>query len=366
MRIFKLVGVVLIFASIFTQCKKDDDDGEIQTIENKWKPSNLFKYENKLQTNSLAVDDKLVFTGQNYSIGEVDQNNPGTLTTENWSMPVYKYNYKPAISNSFFVYPIGDNFIRFQSLFDNTSDIGNKDLYMPDIDTLFSGFKNLYITRGEGTLVNNKNQCLIPYNVKFASPINGASGELRFLIAHLGYKNSFGDSTLDTISAHKIISNHNITYLSDLNTVDEYFFVSAGSKTLRISPDFTVQNCFNGILTEIFKHQDRYIGISNTGTYQSFDNGLTWELKFPTSIYLANLIFHEMDNNILGVYKDQIFHFEFDFANNVLYTKEIVNEGLEDKQITSLALYNDKVYISTLSGIYEEEYITFFEYKEEE
>lgn len=363
MRIFKWVGIVIVFTSIFIQCKKDDD---IQIIEKKWKPTNLFKYENKLQTNSLAVDDKIVFTGQYYSIGEVDQNNPGTLSTNHFSLPINKHNYKPAISTSFFVYPIGDHFIRFQSLFNHVLDVGNKDLYMPDIDTLFSGFKNLYFTRGEGTLVNNQNQCLIPYKVKFPSSTNGANGEIRCLIAQLGYENSFGDDILDTISTHKILSNQNINYLSDMNTVEEYFFVSFGSKTIRISPDYTIQNCFNGVLTEIFKHQDRYIGISNTGTYESFDKGLTWYHKFPTSMYLSNFIFHEIDNHILGVYQDQIFHFEFDFANNVLYIKEIVNEGLEDKQITSLALYNDKVYISTLSGIYEEEYITFFEFKEEE
>lgn len=365
MRIFKWVGVVIALVSIFIQCKKDDDC-DIQIIEKKWKPTNLFKYENKLQTNSLAVDDKIVFTGHYYSIGEVDQNNPGTLSTKHFSLPINKHNYKPAISTSFFVYPISDHLIRFQSLFNNIADVGNKDLYMPDIDTLFSEFKNIYFTRGQSTLVNNQNQCLIPYKVKFPSSTNGTSSELRFLIAELGYNNSSGFNTLDTISTHKIIANHNINYLSDLNSVEEYFFVSSGSKTIRISPDFTIQNCFNGVLTEIFKHQDRYIGISNTGTYESFDKGLTWQLKFSTSMSLANFIFHELDHHILGVYQDQIFHFKFDFANNVLYTKEIVNEGLEDKRITSLALYNDKVYISTLSGIYEEEYITFFEFKEEE
>ncbi len=363
MRIFKLIGVVIVFASIFTQCKKDVD---VQILEYKWKPSNLFKYENKLQTNSLAINDKIVFTGHYYSVGEVDQNNSGTLSTAHFALPINKHNYKPAISTSFFVYPIiGGNYIRFQSLFDNTADIGNKDLYMPDIDSLFSGFKNIHFTNGEGALVNNQNQCLIPYNVKIASATNGSFVELRFLISQLGYKNNSGFNILDTISANKIITNHNINYLIDLNTVDEYFFVSSGSKTVRISPDFTVQDCFNGVLSEIFKHQDRYIGISNTGTYESFDEGLTWQLKFSTSTILANFIFHEIDNKILGVYQDQIFHFEFDFANNILKTKEIVNEGLEDKQITSLALYNDKVYISTLSGIYEEEYISFFEYKEE-
>ncbi|WP_125869943.1 hypothetical protein [Williamwhitmania taraxaci] len=114
-----------------------------------------------------------------------------------------------------------------------------------------------------------------------------------------------------------------------------------------------------------FYKGDTLYGISPSDAvlYQSLNDGDSWTSLGKINPDFSLLNFYTLDNEIIGTYKAQLFHFSI--STTGITVKEIDNDGLAYNTITSVSKYTDKVYVSTLTGVYYISYKNFFTYKPE-
>ena len=115
------------------------------------------------------------------------------------------------------------------------------------------------------------------------------------------------------------------------------------------------------MLFSFFSWNNSYyaIGTNQVAIYQTNDFGQTWTKQFNISTYLTGIF--NFDNKLIAFVKDQIFLVTM--TSTTINFKEIVNDGLTGKIITTIAKSNGMVYISTNQGIYERPYTNFYTYK---
>jgi len=271
----------------------------------------------------------------------------------------YPTGYKLPISSLF--YPLinpNTGIVDFYSTRNPVSAGSRASVKLSQFDSSFVAFNYPPSYSSEGAVINNRNQCLIGYRDN--DGIIGAS----LLIVELAADNDFGVTNLDVVSTSKITGNFELQFLISLHSIDEHFFVT-GNHTFRISPDLEFETVFEDRFYKIFKYDNKIYGATRDEIYVSTNQGLDWQklFEFGGSGALFDVNFYEIDGHLVATEDSQLF--DFNFTDTTLEIKEILNTGLEGNEITSVALFNDKVYISTLSGLFEKELDMFFEYVEE-
>jgi hypothetical protein len=109
-------------------------------------------------------------------------------------------------------------------------------------------------------------------------------------------------------------------------------------------------------------NNELYVVIANR-LYTSGDGGETWQPKYEGSgnIGLGAFQYHPMGNLLFASRKDQLYH--FDLTDDNLKVKELVNEGIENSQITNAAFFNDTIFVGTTSGTFKRAIVNALEYK---
>lgn len=118
-------------------------------------------------------------------------------------------------------------------------------------------------------------------------------------------------------------------------------------------------------LIDLFETNGKFYSITDEAGIklkESSDSGATWQDKVINlpSIF-GSLNYFNMDGRVFATYNSQIFEIVLGSAN--LTTKEINNDGLTGNVITSVNKCNNKIIVSTKSGVYYCNYSEFYQYK---
>lgn len=93
--------------------------------------------------------------------------------------------------------------------------------------------------------------------------------------------------------------------------------------------------------------------------------GASWQsIQFVDSL-LHHINYLVLDQELIGYYKGQLFHFEIDPIEGLQKMEELKNDGIENHEITSISKLDDQVFVTTLSGVYSKSITDFFDPKEE-
>jgi len=102
-----------------------------------------------------------------------------------------------------------------------------------------------------------------------------------------------------------------------------------------------------------------YDNFNQSYILESQDGGLSWTQRFAgEGIALAATTFYELDGELIGHWNGQLVLVE-EFTNDLFKTVELNPRELENDYITSINKLGDKVYISTLSGLFSRDWDEF-------
>lgn len=162
---------------------------------------------------------------------------------------------------------------------------------------------------------------------------------------------------LKLTSLHKFNFMQAVVYHS-MGSITENFLISLNSGTYKIFLDGSFEKIFDDFLLNFYHWQGELFATGLHELYVSRDEGTSWELlanNFPRWAKFFNV------NDKLCIYVRDCLY-ELDLQNMLL--RQIDNRGLETNQITAVCEYQDKIYVTTLSGLYYKEKSDFFTYME--
>ncbi|MEL6250706.1 MAG: hypothetical protein AAFR87_01740 [Bacteroidota bacterium] len=152
-------------------------------------------------------------------------------------------------------------------------------------------------------------------------------------------------------------------------SLDDGFIFSIGGidpnayGTYKINTDGSSQKIFDRLFIRVFTYQGRlyamYDYFNQSYIMESQDGGVSWTQRFVADgIALAATTFYELDGELIGHWNGQLVLVE-KFTNDLFKTVELNPRELENDYITSISKLGDKVYISTLSGLFSRDWEEF-------
>lgn len=352
------------FSLLIIGCKKERIV-EVEVEKNyNWKSHPDFIYDDVVQMNSHATNENLFFLGYNsFSVISNDySNNTDVSSGENTLHYLNRYDQpseeKLPICDDYFVSYNNSGWVSFipteNPVYGSTSVL----VEINEIDSTFSNFDLLRYNYGECIAINNLKQALVPYN-----SIKDSHVTIKLALIDIK-KELLGDTYLDTIRT-KIITipdypQYNVIALA---CIDSYFFVTTYSKVYRIDNSGNIVEILDKRLNRIIDFSEKYYGIGDENIYISNDNGLTWEQGYSVQFELRLITFTKIDDRIIGYRYGQLW--EFLINDTEITSRELDNDGLEGKSITSVSKFNGKVYLSTMSGVFYKSIDKFFNSKTE-
>jgi hypothetical protein len=323
----------------------------------RWKVDSNFLYNNSIISNSFATENELYLYGKYFSVLTYDKNLKENVI--NYTLRGEpNNNFKMPISPSFFI-----NTYQSTVIFIPTSEpvTGGEFYYRfgnvnPNLTNTLA-FPSYEF--GQCMAVNNKGQVLIPYTSY--DPITNISGSnFFFLLANVNVTNSGYRTEVNKTQIITIDSDG--PYMSNLFSHKDYF-ITYLRKNYKIYPDGKFKQIApNYALRRVFQKSDTLYAFSFDGSILRSTNDAEDWIKLGTgNSDLARLNYYLVNNEVIGTYFSQLFHFKID-GNNITF-KDIDNDGLVTRYITSVSKFKDKIFVTTLTGVYTLDYKDFFKYK---
>ncbi|NLO19755.1 MAG: hypothetical protein GX121_07770 [Ignavibacteria bacterium] len=148
-----------------------------------------------------------------------------------------------------------------------------------------------------------------------------------------------------------------------IRSFDDYFFIQwAHSNFYKIYSDGSykripnVQNTYS-----LFKYKGNLYAYSYFELYISRDQGETWRLFAELNDFSKQIEFYNINDSLVYSHRDALY--TVNFESNFINSRELKNDGLEDRFITGIEVLNDTVYIATYSGVFKKSIYKFFESK---
>ena len=355
-------ATLLTFLSVFTflGCTKEKII-EIPVPVDKqyrWKVDSNFLYNNSIISNSFATENELYLYGKYFSVLTYDKNSKEEV--ENYTLRGEpNTNYKMPISSSFFINTY-QNTIIFTP---NSEPVTGGEFYYrfgnvnPNLTNILA-FPSYEF--GQCMAINNKNQALIPYT-SYDPITNLSKNNFSFLLANInvtsdGYR--VGVNKIQTITI-----DDEGPFMSNLFSHKDYFVAYFRGASYKIYSDGKVKPTASGIvLKKICQKGDTLYAFSPNGNiFRSTNDAEDWIKLGTGNSNLASFQYYLINNEVIGTYFSQLFHFKIDGLNITI--KEIDNDGLVTRYITSVSKFKDKVFVTTLTGVYTVDFKTFFKYK---
>ncbi|KAA3634445.1 MAG: hypothetical protein DWQ02_11395 [Bacteroidetes bacterium] len=136
--------------------------------------------------------------------------------------------------------------------------------------------------------------------------------------------------------------------INRMESFEHNFLVSTAENTYLIRPDGSYQLLLEGSANDFFKFDDKIYADFGDRIAFSSDDGETWEVindtpEFPgfrefQDVYGHLIFFHE--DNLYLVNPDDFSYYELD------------NEGLEHSKITAVLPFYQRIFVTTLSGVF--------------
>ncbi|MEH0156007.1 hypothetical protein V6R21_17805 [Limibacter armeniacum] len=331
-----------------------------------------FSFESKIVYNSAADSNNIFFLESGF-LGHIFIED----TTE-VALHSILYGYSFHYQDNFRKFPITPNlwiglgsggYFEISSPHDPFSNYAEVGLSMSKLDNSFKDFAFHFYQRHEQLYVNNKNQCLIPFE-------SSDESQVKFLLINTVVEDMGYEYFVDTLST-KIIPRPeneperiNFSYL--VNCIEDKFYLTGIDETYLLSADEEFHIIDEHSIRKIFKIDGVYYGLTykaeqgvKTFKMLSSYDGINWQVfadPVREDLHLFN--YKEIDGKTLAYIGDHIIHF---YKTDVtIEFKEISNIGLEGNQITSISEFNGRVYVTTLSGVFIKDIEDFWKYKEDE
>jgi hypothetical protein len=330
---------------------KDDEKVEPEKSIERWVENENYTGRNKVQLNSKSFDDAMYTYGVGYyTVYKKNENVKNYIISEN-SFSILK---RPPLNRELFIQVLeqfvligqGDLAPNFNLSFD-----------MLAFDSTFFQFEFISYVHNECILTNELNQVLIAYRGK-----TNSENKIKYVLLTVDDNRTKLDS--EPISAH-----NSLLGISCWSEVNNNFYVSDGESTYKIKPDGSSKLVFDRALFRMFEHADIVWSVGLDGlVFYSKDNGDSW-LRFGESenFYWSKLNFRQINNEVIAYFKYQIYHFiieEDDAGETMINAREIVSDGLESNEITSISFFDKKYYVTTFSGVFTKSEESFFTYVE--
>lgn len=325
-----------------------------------WSKHDNFLNGHQIQMNSYATNDNLFLFGTTlftkFSVVSGDSNQVYPETSYNrldypiqYKLPIGSIN-NAAPTESYVTIRSNKEYLLNQTL---------KRINMYDIDSNFWRFDFPPYWMSECMILNGNNQCLIPYNTHLPNSSAQVSLSARLCILEI-HRDSY-NQVLDTLVPVPIPIDSNLGGCLSLHTFDGNFYACLSKATLRISPDYNVSLVSNEKLYQIFKYKDALYGVGINYLFKSDDNGLNWYPLLQVSESASFNNYQVINNELIAFRDGQILHLIIE--NNTIQEREIMNDGLEDTEITSISQFKGKVYVTSFSGVFTKDLSAFFTYK---
>ncbi|MEK6481163.1 hypothetical protein WJR50_26710 [Catalinimonas sp. 4WD22] len=357
-----ILWVAILFS--IAACKEEEIVSEVPEPEEAapvWQLHESFLYDLKTQYNSYVHEDKLYFLGneiisqvqirdsveesEHFLLGKYDQYHrmpigPRLTLTANEERLIFKPNRNPVRGGSGF-------YMRMQG-----------------VDPSFVDFSFPNFWRSECMVINSRNECLIPYSYQINDTLNGSKV---LLVTPNIWNPSPDDDFIDTLQTVQHVVSQYETRIDGLYVFDDNFYITERDGTRMLDASGTLKFVISATFQKMFKIDDELYGLSFGNLYSSSD-GINWLLRGQLDDGFSSIIefsvFRVVDGKTIGSYFSQIYHLEIE-GNSVNVT-ELSNEGLEGNRITSFSKFHDKMYITTLSGVFTKNYEDFWMVKENE
>lgn len=355
----KYLGSAIIIAVLlfYSGCEKDSSNPTQPVIKNEsWKLDNNFFREDKILLNSYVSNG--TFTIASFeAVSRFDSSSlaPDINVIAN---PSFSLAFKPAFGDELWVYGIPTSkYFQLVSPYFPQAGIGY--LRLHDWDNTYSlnafalaGYYNLPIGafNNQGTFLSviadtdGTSFCLIDFNVTdftYGNPTLKISPKITKIILQ-GF-------------------DKNISYAPLISPIKDKFFIGTNIGNFIAYPDGSYKRLsqINGVAEDMFTYNDTlYVLTSNSELYSSVDDGENWvdfASNFPSN---QARHFYIGDSVYFYVYS-QLFHADFNSGK----VQELDNSGLEGNAITSVNLFGDKVWVTTLSGLFYKSADNFLTYK---
>ncbi|MBX3163610.1 MAG: hypothetical protein KF900_03960 [Bacteroidetes bacterium] len=274
------------------------------------------------------------------------------LITEKYKLELYTHGFNLVPHNNLPSFPI---------------DYTEKQVYIEKYDSTFLGF----VLFNYPEIMGTGNNVLSVYQTKSGGVYN-----------YMGFKLSYNDFYLYAANGKYIQVDSVKVFQAPLSYASNRFLGTVGTNIL-----FVMGNERNYALTEnldtvfinntysfkdIFQYKNTYYAIARTTLasgnagenclIQSSDNGLSWqEIAKGLNYDYTYLNFEQIGDKLIAYFNNQIW--EMAITSDNISTKELDNDGLKNKRIKGITMSNNRVFISTESGVFERPYQEFIEYK---
>lgn len=354
---------LLFLLVVLISCEKKTETIETVTYKDKtysWKRDLRFSGESGILLNGLGTKTHLHIS----AIGQwcnID-------TENNYDNALYHDNYLNSSINRRI--PITNNIFTYYRDEDNALTIHSSENlyeYLPNIkiekyDTTFLKINDSGISRESNFMAITDNMyCLVPYLTKtyqsgfFIIKPNSALMNENFLL----------DPNIDNaiIKYFTLDLGENENHVYFTKAFYNSFFVNLERDLYKIDTLGNYSKVLNQNIFQMINLSDSLIAFGRDfKTYLSIDQGESWNtfLEFPKDDFVgSNASYHNfevIDNKIIAYPRggiDQLYYLRME--ENAFRIDTIPSDGLENTDITSISEFNEKIYITTLSGLYYKE-----------
>ncbi|OJJ20150.1 hypothetical protein BKI52_16900 [marine bacterium AO1-C] len=365
-RIFIVIGIFLLLG-----CEKEKIVEKLIEKEYAWTlhPNPDLKANQAILLNSYATEDYFFAVGYNTFTSMVSDSLVHPDAFGNNSNMVTYGSHRGVLSETKIL--IDDDFFAYQSVYGalvihpNLNPITSGTwtyLRMEDIDSTFKRFYYVPSSLGNGLVVNDKKQLLVPYVGKQATPT----------LLLLDLKPNTDDLRLvriDTSRTQKITIprvSHAILPGSFHSIGNNFYF--SFYHTYRLNSNGEIKVVLDNIsISDFVKDGANIYGIGYGKLYKSIDDGINWSEVQNLQAYDFELMdYSKVGDKIIAYYKyGQIFELTFG-PTGIEQSRELENDGLQGKYITSVTEFQGKVYVTTYSGLYYRNIDDFFKDKKKD
>lgn len=340
---------LLLVLGLFSNCEKEViKEVEIERITS-WQADSHFQFNYKTQKNSLVVGEELYLLSMAAMHRLTTIPGDTNLRVLNYSLRFeYLSPYRMPISSRLFG-GFGEKRLIFTSMEMPVSSGTTFNLSMKEVDPEFASFSFPSATFSDAYAINENQVILVPYSIYLpGSNQTVIQGNFpRFALVQASVDEF---EQVDTLSTSFITPIDDLLGVLKIQSLRDDFLVSAISGTYRITEDGVITKVLDDPLYDFIPLEGQLYGLSRSFLYRSTDDGLSWQTISTISPDFVLLNYEVIDDVVIGHYLDQLYQLKFTDTN--LETVELQNEGLEGHQITSVARWNGKAYISTLSGVF--------------
>lgn len=352
---------------ILISCEKEKIVEVLVEKEFNWKTLDGFQYNDVVQMNGYATDDRIFFLGHNSftSIVSDSINHPGSAFGGNVARYDNWYEQPsdrklPICADYFLSYnQLGGWLVFIPTMNPVTSD-SQAYLNIDIIDSTYGHFDFVHFSLGECIAINRKNQSLIPY-ISYIESKNVL--KLALVDVEVEKPMSYYQLKTTKVKILKVPDAYQYNVIA-IESIGDYFFLSTNSKVYRIDSLGNIENVLDTRLYRFIEISEELYGFGYNNIYISSDNGLTWDKGYEINPDLKLLNYTKINNKLIGYRFGQLWELSID--DNELIVNELDNDGLDGVSITSVNKFDNKVYLSSLSGVYYKSIDDFFEYKIEQ